>query len=159
RKNLGYRLDEVAHLVARRADVVGVAVEIVVGRAEHGHVLPRLEEDLPIVDRLRDDREVGDAPVEDHVDALAGTNARALRREARGARHDRAPRTRRVHDRARADLDARARRKVPRTNAARATAFVPQDRFDRRVGVDLGATLDRVDRIGHAEPRAIDAPL
>ncbi len=83
-EDAGDAFDEVAHLFARGVDAVEVAVEVVVGGAEDGHVLPRLEEDLPPVDGAGEDGVVGEPPVVHDVDALA--RAAPARARARGRR-------------------------------------------------------------------------
>ncbi len=53
REDAGDALDQVPDLLARRVDLIEIAVEVVVGRADDAHVLPRLQEDLTAVDRPR----------------------------------------------------------------------------------------------------------
>src|SRR6185503_5207500 len=79
RKNALNSLKQISDLVAGREHVVQIAVVIVVRRAEHARILPRQKKDLPAVHGGRQDRVVGQTPVEKDVNALAGPHARGAR--------------------------------------------------------------------------------
>src|SRR5690349_1176621 len=68
-------LNQVASFVRGCQRPVQVTVEVVVGSSDGAGVLPRQDEDLPPVDRLRRDRDVAHGAVEVDMDALAWPEA------------------------------------------------------------------------------------
>ncbi len=97
--------------------------------------------------------------IEEHVDAFAGAQPRRVGPEPRERGREWRPGAGRIdHDArgAHADLTADA---IAVAHSVRAAVFAAQHLFDRGVNAQLGAALERVARIGHAQPHAVDAPL